>query len=130
MLADGLKLMSLVPGPSKLRGDLLMSQGALHMQSEQAVPALDNYQEAFRIFGAVKETRSQAIALQNIGALYNAANDGVRAEQYFHQAAELYDGDPALSFTLHNNRGNILSTLGRFADAEKEYRAALGIARE
>ncbi|RYD51575.1 MAG: histidine kinase [Sphingomonadales bacterium] len=130
LLADGLKRIEKVVGPTKLRGDLLMTQGALYAESERAVAALNNYQEAFRIFGEVKETRSQAIALQTIGTLYFSANDGARAEEYLRQAAELYDGDPVLSFTLHNNRGNVLATLERHAEAEKEYQSALNIARQ
>lgn len=130
LLADGLRLIASIPGPIKLRGDLLMSQGALHMQRNDPVKALENYHEAFRVFAAVKEPRRQAVALQNIGALYSVANDDGRAEQYYRQAAELYDGDPALSLSLRNRRGNILATLGRHAEAEKEYEAALAIARQ
>ena len=130
LLIDGLKLISGISEPLKLRGDLLMSQGALNMQRNDAVKALANYQEAFRIFSATRELRSQAMALQNIGALYSVATDNNRAEQYYRQAAELYDGDPTLSLSLRNRRGNILATLGRSAEAEKEYEAALLIARQ
>ncbi|AQR75523.1 ATP-binding protein [Sphingomonas sp. LM7] len=130
LLDEGLRLVGAIAEPIKLRGDLLMSQGALHMQDNDAVKALQNYQEAFRIFGAVKEPRSQAIALQNIGALYSVANDDNRAQQYYRQAAEIYDGDPALSLSLHNSRGNVLARLGGSAEAEREYEAALSIARQ
>ena len=131
LLDEGLRLIGAIPAPIKLRGDLLMSQGALHMQANEPVKALANYQEAFRIFGSVREPRSQAIALQNIGGLYSVANDDNRAQQYYRQASELYDGDPALSLSLHNSRGNVLARAdeGR-AEAEKEYEAALAIARQ
>ncbi|MDT8759698.1 ATP-binding protein [Sphingomonas psychrotolerans] len=130
LLEDALRLIGNVAGPTKLRGDLLMSQGVLHTQRNAPVEALANYQEAFRVFAAVKAPRSQAIALQNIGALYSMANDDRRAEQYYRQATEVYDGDPALSLSLRNRRGNILATLNRFVEAEKEYEAALAIARQ
>jgi signal transduction histidine kinase len=130
LLEDGLRLVSAVPGPIKLRGDLLMSQGALFMSRDQAVQALDSYQNAYRVFGEVKEPRSQAIALQGIGALYSTANDDARAEQYYHQAAELYDDDPVLSLSLHNSRGNVLLSLKRYAEASKEYGAAIALARQ
>ncbi|KRC81701.1 ATP-binding protein [Sphingomonas sp. Root241] len=131
LLDEGLRLIGAIPAPIKLRGDLLMSQGALYMQANEPVKALANYQEAFRIFGSVREPRSQAIALQNIGGLYSVANDDNRAQQYYRQASELYDGDPALSLSLHNSRGNVLARAdeGR-AEAEKEYEAALAIARQ
>ncbi|HUS17765.1 MAG TPA: tetratricopeptide repeat protein, partial [Chloroflexia bacterium] len=130
LLDDALRLIGNISAPTKLRGDLLMSQGVLHMQRNAPVAALSNYQEAFRVFAAVKEPRSQAIALQNIGALYSVATDDRRAEQYYRQAAEIYDGDPALLLSLRNRRGNILATLGRFDEAGKEYEAALAIARQ
>lgn len=130
LLAEGLRLVSTVQGPIKLRGDLLMSQGALFMTRDQAVQALDNYQNAYRVFGEVKELRSQAIALQNIGALYSTAKDDARAEQYYRQAAELYDGDPVLSLSLHNSRGNVLVSLDRNGEAVKEYESAILIARQ
>lgn len=131
LLDEGLRLIGAISAPIKLRGDLLMSQGALYMQANEPVKALANYQEAFRIFGSVREPRSQAIALQNIGGLYSVANDDNRAQQYYRQASELYDGDPALSLSLHNSRGNVLARAdkGR-AEAEKEYEAALAIARQ
>lgn len=129
LLEDGLRLIRPVQEPIKLRGDLLMSQGALFMARDQAVQALENYQTAFRIFGEVSEPRSQAIALQNIGALYSVANDDSRAEQYFRQAAELFSDDPALSLSLHNSRGNVLFKLGRNLEAAREYTAAFSFAR-
>jgi signal transduction histidine kinase/CheY-like chemotaxis protein len=130
LLADGLRIVRTVNEPTKLRGDLLMSLGALYMARNQAVQALQSYQDAFKIFGALSETRSQAIALQNIGTLYVAANDDGRAEQYFRQAAELYGSDPLLSLSLHNNRASVLYTLERYAESTREYKAALSIARE
>ncbi len=130
LIAEGLKLIEAIPEPIKLRGDLLMSQGTFFMARDQAVKALESYQNAFRIFGDVKELRSQAIALQNIASLYSSANDNARAEQYYRQAADLYDGDPVLSLSLHNNRGNVLLTMDRNVEAGREYEEALRIARE
>jgi signal transduction histidine kinase/CheY-like chemotaxis protein len=130
LLDEGLKLVGATAEPIKLRGDLLMSQGALFMQLNRPVQALANYQQAFSIFGSVREPRSQAIALQNIGALYSVATDDSRAEQYYRQAAELYDDDLALSLSLHNSRGNVLARLERSTEAESEYEAALAAARQ
>jgi signal transduction histidine kinase len=130
LIAEGLRLIQSIQEPIKLRGDLLMSQGTFFMARDQAVRALESYQNAFRIFGEVKDPRSQAIALQNIALLYNSANDNGRAEQYFRQAADLYDGDPVLSLSLHNNRGNALFAMERNVEAGREYEVALRIARE
>lgn len=130
LIQEGLRLISAVPAPIKLRGDLMMSQAALFMTRDQAVQALESYQNAYRIFGAINEPRSQAIAMQGIGALYSLANDDARAEQYYRQAAELYNGDPVLSLSLHNSRGNVLLTLKREAEAAREYESAIAIARK
>jgi signal transduction histidine kinase len=130
LLKEGLRLIEPIQEPIKLRGDLMMSQAALFMSRDQAVQALDSYQNAYRVFGQVKELRSQAIALQGIGSLYSSANDDARAEQYYLQAADLYDGDPVLSLSLHNSRGNVLLTLKRYAEAAKEYDAAILLARQ
>ncbi|MBB4096908.1 tetratricopeptide repeat-containing sensor histidine kinase [Sphingomonas kyeonggiensis] len=129
LLQDGLNLIASVPEPIKLRADLLMSQGALFMARDQAVKALDSYQNAYRVFGEAKELRGQAVALQNIASLYFSANDNARAEQYYRQAADLYDSDPALSLSLHNNRGNVLFAMDRNVEAGREYEAAINIAR-
>ena len=130
LIADGLRLIASISTPLKLRGDLLMSRGALHLQHEQAVAALASFQEAYRIFGAVKEPRSQAIALQNIASLYQSANDSERAQNYYRQAAETYDGDPMLSLSLYNNRGNVLMVLERYGEAAADFQKALEIAQQ
>lgn len=130
LLAQGLRLIEPIKEPIKLRGDLLMSQGTLFMLEDKAAEALGNFQTAFRIFGEVKEPRSQAIALQNIGSLYSSAHDDGRAEQYYAQAAQIYSGDPMLSLALHNSRGNVLLVLERYAEAESEYLQAIKIAQQ
>jgi signal transduction histidine kinase len=130
LLAQGLKLIEPIQTPIKLRGDLLMSQGNLYVLEDKAADALRSFQAAYRIFGEVKEPRSQAIALQNIGALYSTAHDDGRAEQYYRQAANTYDGDPMLSLSLHNSRGNVLMVLERYGEAEAEFRSALKIAHD
>lgn len=130
LLAEALRLIAPIPYTTKLKGDLLMSQGSLYMDRDQAALALANYQEAFRIFVDVKQPRSQAIALQNMALLYLAANDNASAEQKFAQAAAAFDGDPMLSLSLHNNRGAALLVLERYAEAEAEYRKALDIAQK
>ncbi|MBX3565295.1 MAG: tetratricopeptide repeat protein [Sphingomonas sp.] len=129
MLAEALRMIQSVREPIKLRGDLLMSQGAYFMQSDKAAQALKNFQDAFEVFNKAGEPRSQAIALQNIALLYSAANDNDSAEKYFKRAAGAYSGDPALSVSLHNNRGNVLMVLERYSEAEAEYNAGLALVR-
>jgi signal transduction histidine kinase len=129
LIDSALKMIEAIREPVKLRGDLLVSRGALEMLEGQAAAALSSYQNAFAIYGQLGEKRSQAITLQNIASLYTSANDDARAEAYYRQAAETYDGDPTLSLSLHNNRGNVLLSLKRYTEAAREYAEALELAR-
>lgn len=129
VLDRGLRRIAAIREPVKVRGDLLMSRGNQAMLEDQAAAALAAFQQAYRIFVALQDRRSEALALQNLGALYGSANDNVRADRYYKQAAEAFDGDPMLSLSIHNRRGNVLLSLERYRAAGAEYLAALGIAR-
>lgn len=128
-IARALRLISAHPEPSKLRGDLLLARAGVQQEQLRPAEALASLQEAFNIFGAVGEKRSQSIALQTIANLYTEANDFSSADKYFRQAADVYEGDPRLSLFLYNNRGNVLLRLEKPAEAVAQYRRALATAR-
>lgn len=128
-IARALRLISPYPEPSKLRGDLLLAHAGFQQDQLRPAEALASLQEAFNIFGAVGEKRSQSITLQTIATLYTQANDFASADKYFRQAAEVYEGDPRLSLFLYNNRGNVLLRLEKPAEAVAQYRRALATAR-
>ncbi|HEY0623372.1 ATP-binding response regulator [Sphingomonas sp.] len=128
-IARALRLVSAYPEPSKLRGDLLLARAGVQQEQLRPAEALASLQEAFSIFGAVGEKRSQSIALQTIANLYTEANDFTSADKYLRQAVEIYEGDPRLSLFLYNNRGNVLLRLERNAEASAQYRHALAVAR-
>jgi signal transduction histidine kinase len=128
-ITRALRLISAYPEPSKLRGDLLIARAGVQQEQLRPAEALASLQEAFNIFGAVGEKRSQSIALQTIANLYTEANDFASADKYFRQAAEIYEGDPRLSLFLYNNRGNVLLRLEKPAEAVAQYRRALATAR-
>jgi len=128
-IARALRLISAYPEPSKLRGDLLLARAGVQQDEMRPAEALASLQEAFNIFGAVGEKRSQSITLQTIATLYTQANDFASADKYFRQAAEVYEGDPRLSLFLYNNRGNVLLRLEKPAEAVAQYRRALATAR-
>jgi signal transduction histidine kinase/CheY-like chemotaxis protein len=115
--------------PTKLNGDLLLSRGGLHTMTANVAAALSDYQQAHNIYRAIGATRSRAVALQSIALLYQEAEDYENALTYYKQAGEVYQGDPSLAFTNANNRGVCLKELGRFAEAEEQFREALGLAR-
>jgi len=113
----------------KLNGDVLLSRGGYHTAVANVSAALSDYQEAFRIYRSIGETRSQAIALLSIAGLYQDAKDYENALRYYAEARDVYNGDPALLVSIYNNRGDALKELGRFDEAEAQFREALGLAR-
>lgn len=115
---------------TKLQGDLMRSRGAIAATSGNIVEALRDYQRAHDIFRAAREFRSQAIALQDIGQIYSDAGDYPRALDYYSQAVELYSADPGFRLSTYNNRAEVLRLLGRYDQAERDYRNALKSARE
>lgn len=129
-IGKALDMIAGVRAPSKLRGDLLLTRAGVEKAKTQPAAALATLQESFKIFGAVGEKRSQAIALQTIAALYIEASDYLSAEKYFRQAAEVFDGDPPFRWALLNNRGTALLQLNRGTEASTQFRLAREIARQ
>ncbi|MEL7196834.1 MAG: ATP-binding protein [Pseudomonadota bacterium] len=115
---------------TKLHGDLLRSRGAVSAMSGDVQSAMSDYQAAFEIFREAGITRSQAIALQDLGQIYWEAGDYERTLNYYEQAVELYNDDPGFALSNHNNLGETYKMLERFADAEREYGLAIEAARE
>jgi signal transduction histidine kinase/CheY-like chemotaxis protein len=115
--------------PTKLKGDLLLSLGGLHMAKGNVAGALSDYQQAHDIFRDIGETRSRAIALLSIAFLYQEAVDYPRVLRYADQAREVYSADPQLLMTIVNSRGSALLEMNRYAEAEKQYREALVLAQ-
>ena len=114
---------------SKLHGDLLRSHGAVSAAAGNVLQALHDYQRAFETYRAAGIPRSQAIVLQDIGAIYWDAKDYGRTLAYNQQSAEVFSGDPGLTLSSHNNRGQVFYKQKRYAEAATEFRAALERAR-
>lgn len=115
--------------PTKLSGDILLSLGGYHTAIANVASALDDYQRAHNIFRDIGETRSRAVALLSIALLYQEAKDYPNALKYYDQARDVYSGDPNLLLTIYNNRGNALKEIGRYPEAEAQFREALILAR-
>lgn len=115
--------------PSKLQGDVLRSRAGYHAASAAVAAALADYQSAFEIYRAIGDTRSQSIALLGIAALYQEANDFQTALKYYGQALDIYHGDPQLLVSIYNNRADALMELKRYGEAERDFGAALKLAR-
>jgi diguanylate cyclase (GGDEF)-like protein len=121
--------LSMAAGDPQSQGDSLLSRGAIKSESGDPAGALQDYLTAHKLFERTADLRSQSIALQNMSELYVDARDYKRAEAYLHQAADTYRSEPLIQLALANNIGNLHSELGRFADAEREYRRGLAIGR-
>lgn len=115
---------------TKLHADILVSRGQLDTLRAKVGSALADFQTAHNIFRELGETRSQAIALQQIASLYREADDFETAMKYDSQSAEIYKGDAGLEVSNFNNRGNYLVQNGRYAEAIAEYRRGLAIVRK
>ena len=87
---------------SKLHADLLKARAGVALMDQEVAVALSDLLIAHEIYRKIAEPRSQAIVLQNIGAIYLEARDYARALNYYEQADEAFDGDPALAISSHN----------------------------
>ena len=127
---EALSLVKLAVPNSKLHGDLMRSKGAIAAINGKVSDALRDYLEAHRIYKFVDNNRARAMVLQDIGAIYGEAGDYERELSYNEQALELYADEPRLAVTTNNNRGEAYRNLGRGAEAETAFLAALANARE
>ncbi|WP_242146606.1 ATP-binding protein [Sphingomonas sp. BAUL-RG-20F-R05-02] len=129
-LIDSAYALATAAGPAtKLTGDILLSRGGLHTATAQVAAALADYQQAHNLFRDIGETRSRAVALLYIALLYQEAGDYGNALRYYDQARDVYSADPQLLLSIFNNRGNALKELGRFREAEQQFREAFTLAK-
>jgi signal transduction histidine kinase len=115
---------------SKLHGDLMIAQADLQATKGDVQAALQGYHAAYRVFGAAKQPRSQAMAVMWIGSIYQDAGDYPKVLQYYAQAADLYPADLALLITARNNIGRALKSQKKYAEAAAEFGRAREIARQ
>nr|MEA2797741.1 hypothetical protein [Phenylobacterium sp.] len=129
-IAEGLAIAAARLPNSKLAGDLMLAQGDMQATKGDVQSALQGFHAAYRVFGAAKQPRSQAMALMRIGSIYQDAGDYPKVLQYYAQAADLYPADLQLLITAHNNIANALKSQKKYAEAVAEFNRALSIARE
>ncbi|MET0374509.1 MAG: histidine kinase dimerization/phospho-acceptor domain-containing protein, partial [Rhizorhabdus sp.] len=117
------------PAPARLLANITLSQGGALTDAGQIAEALSTLQRAHRMFVALHDRRSQARALILIALLYTSAQDHVTALRYFDQVEDTYFNDPGLAMSVESGRGNSLLSLGRFVEAQRDFREALAAAR-
>jgi signal transduction histidine kinase/CheY-like chemotaxis protein len=130
VIAAGLKVAAAEAPDTKLHGDLLMTQAALEAEQGQVQTALRDYQAAYRIFVKAGQARSQSVALQNIGSIYQDAHDYRKVLHYYALSAEAYPADQLLQLSAANNIGNALMSDAQFDRAVTELERARKIAHQ
>ena len=108
---------------TKLHGDLVMAEAGVLATQGQVQPALQDYQAAYRIFGKAGEARSQAMALYNIGSIYQDAARLREGAAVPRPGRRGLPGDPVLVVTAHNNIGRAYRP-GQLAEAVAEFERA------
>ncbi|MDJ0275639.1 ATP-binding protein [Sphingomonas sp. 2R-10] len=117
-----------MPARIALEGDILRTRGDIASDDSDVASALADYQAAFRTYQATGDQRGQAMALLSIGSLYRQGADFAGALRYYGQAIDTYAADPLLLVSMLNNRGNVLTEIGRYRDALADQKRALALA--
>ncbi len=117
------------PEPTKLLADLKVARGRIAMATGDFEVAFISFTEAYAVFQAIEDSRSQAIVLQSIGSIYTAAGQYERALTYFTDARERHS-DPSLDLAALNNTANAYRELGDYQQSLSQYQQALAIAEQ
>ena len=83
------------PG-SRLHADILESRARLESTSADLQSGLVDFLSAFQIYKRLGDAHSEAVALQDIGLLYNDAGDYERALSYYSESKATFSGSPIL----------------------------------
>ncbi|MEL7488026.1 MAG: ATP-binding protein, partial [Pseudomonadota bacterium] len=113
---------------TKLAGDLLLARGRVERIQSEDGKALECFQAAYRIFEALGENRSQALALQSIGTLYDSARQYERVIDYYERASQAFSDGAILDLVSLNNRANAYRELERYEEARAMLVEALAMA--
>jgi len=122
----------LAPGNGKftrLQGEIALSRGGIAESSGDLGLALKSYQKAHATFVRLRLRRFEAIALLELGGLYDRAHDFDREIRYYREAAKIYSGDLAISLAATNNLGFAYERMGHYGEAIPRFQQALTIAR-
>jgi signal transduction histidine kinase/tetratricopeptide (TPR) repeat protein len=113
---------------TKLDGDLASTRAYIAESAGNFALALKNYQQAQDMFARLGLRRGQAIALMDLGVLYEKARDFDREIRYYREAAQIYSGDPAIALSAANNLGYTYLQNHRYTEAIPYLKQAVGIA--
>lgn len=108
----------------KLRGDLLLTRGAVNTTQGAVPAALADFQNSYRYFVEAKDRRGQAIALTHLASLYREGGDFGGAHRYYQQALETRP-PASVAFAIYNGLGNVLTEMSRYSQASAAFERAL-----
>ena len=114
---------------TKLDGDLALANARIADNNGDVALALKSYQKAHAIFAKLGIARSQSMALQGLGSIYDEAHDFSHEIRYYSEAARIYSEDPILELSAANNIGLAQLHLDRYDDAIKDFQRALEISK-
>ena len=130
LIEAGLAIAREQASDKKIYGDLMIARaGAARTAGDYAL-ALSHYQGAQELFAALKEDRSQALALQQVGSIYTDAGDYPKALEFYERAGATFAGDASVNLARLNNIAHAQRMLGSLEEAEAGFRQALAIAVE
>ncbi|MBV9570454.1 MAG: tetratricopeptide repeat protein [Alphaproteobacteria bacterium] len=115
---------------TKLDGDLALTRAQIAENRGDVALSLKNYQDAHATYQKLGKLRSQAIALQGLGRIYDKAHDFGAAIRYYREASQIYPDDRALALSAANNLGFALLQIARYREALLDFRRALKIASD
>ena len=125
IIRGALESLRTTPDDFALRGELMLARGGVSTALSHVQDALQDYQDAYRLFVRARDQRGQAKSLLLISSLFLDGGDYPTALRYADQSIDAYAADPALLLSAQNNRAVAFSQLGRFKDAAFAYQAAL-----
>jgi signal transduction histidine kinase len=130
ILEAGLAIAREQASDKKIYGDLMIARaGAARTAGDYAL-ALSYYEAAQELFARLKEDRSQALALQQVGSIYTDARDYAKALQFYERAGATFAGDASVNLARLNNMAHAQRMMGEYDEAEAGLRQALAIAVE
>ena len=129
LLRSALARTERLPQARAVRGDALLSLGAIYANQAKVADALTMGQDAYKTFDAINQPRGKIKSLIYLATIYDNAKDYSSAEKYLRQAGEIGDREADLSIAVNNNLAGVLKELGRYREAEAAYRSALALAQ-
>ena len=112
LLDAGLAIAREQASDKKIYGDLMMARAGAAVTAGDYAMALSYYHDAQEIFAVLKEDRSQALALQQVGGIYIDARDYPKALEFYERAGATFAGDASVNLARLNNIANAQHMVG------------------